>query len=245
VALAVRGFRKYKSVTVWFINGAGQIELATIKTSSTGSANLSLSAHDLANWGARWFTPALAAVRPFATTPARIAGRASGLTWGNWYCAAGALRCHYIGHHEGFHHMLYWNAKRRISVAMVSNNSLSPTLQQRLQRAIVAFVERRSARGMHEIASRFAGNDIRVGSYRTAGGDLAIVGPARRSGMTVERGGVAYVAYPIGSGVRYVPGLDAYLAASADGTLRWLTLYEELGAVSVGSGSEKPKRKQD
>ena len=71
-----------------------------------GTANLSISAHQLARWGAEWWKPTLEPLIVVATTPASIAGNASGLSWGNWYCAPGGGRCHYVGHHEGFHHLL-------------------------------------------------------------------------------------------------------------------------------------------
>ena len=88
-----------------------------------GTANLSISALQLAQWGAQWWKLKLAPIRADAVVPARIGGNASGLTWGNWYCSSKSQQCHYLGHHEGFHHMLYWDADRRLSVAMVSIHS--------------------------------------------------------------------------------------------------------------------------
>ena len=52
-----------------------------------GTANLSISAHQLARWGAEWWKPTLKPLIVMATTPASIAGNTSGLSWGNWYCA--------------------------------------------------------------------------------------------------------------------------------------------------------------
>ena len=37
-------------------------------------------------------------------------GKPSGLGWGYWYCPSKREQCHYLGHHEGFHHLLYWDA---------------------------------------------------------------------------------------------------------------------------------------
>ncbi len=195
-----------------------------------GSGNFSISASQLARWGAEWWKPRLAHIRTIATQPATIAGKASGLTWGNWYCAVGRRRCHYLGHHEGFHHMLYWDADRRISVAMVSNNTLAPGLQQRLQRALVAFVEGRSAAALRELASELPDIPVARGEYSFPTREMISVASGPEMLLTVKRGGIGYAAYPIGSGIRYIPGLDVYIAGTPDGRLRWLSLYESFVA---------------
>ncbi len=192
-----------------------------------GAANLSISAAGLARWGAEWWQPRLAPLRPLVTAPALIAGHVPGLSQGNWYCAPDRRRCHYLGHHEGFHHMLYWDADRRISVAMVSNNSLAPALQQRLQRAIVAFVEGRGRDGRHELESPLPDVDAAPGDYRLGTGERVTVRAEGERRWLVRRG-LAYPAFPIGAGIRYVPGLDAYLAAGPSGRVRLLGLYEDL-----------------
>ena len=190
-----------------------------------GAANLSISANQLADWGSRWWQAPLSALRPAATGPASIGGKISGLTLGNWYCAGGGRRCHYLGHHEGFHHMLYWDSDRRISIAMVSNNSLEPALQQRLQRALVAFAEGRERDGTREIELARAAEPAAPGDYRIGGQVTALDAPTGPV-MKITHGDVAYDAFPVSANVRYVPGLDAYLSGS-NGHLRLLTLYED------------------
>jgi CubicO group peptidase (beta-lactamase class C family) len=198
-----------------------------------GTANFSVSARQLADWGTAWWQPELAPILPVATTPATIAGQSSGLTWGNWYCARGGGRCHYLGHHEGFHHMLYWDRARKLSIAMVSNNSLAPKLQQRLQRAIVAAAEGRRAAIGGELGMAFPDRDVRAGTYRLSSGERLTVS-VEADRVSVERGGLAYRAYRIGKGIRYLPGLDTYVAGGAGGSLRWLNLYEDaVGAVEA------------
>lgn len=194
-----------------------------------GTANFSISAQQLAFWGTGWWQSSLAPVLAEATTPATIAGKTSGLSWGNWYCAPDRRRCHYLGHHEGFHHMLYWDRHRRLSIAMVSNNSLAPALQQRLQRAIVAAAEgRRSAVGT-ELSKPLPDRGTKPGSYALPGGEQLVI-QAMAAQVSVVRGGLTYRAYRIGEGIRYVPGLDTYIAGS-DGRLRWLNLYEDADAT--------------
>lgn len=196
-----------------------------------GSANLSISAHELALWGASWWSPPLARLRPLATQRARIGGSFSGLTLGNWYCARRGQRCHYLGHHEGFHHMLFWDAQKRISIAMVTNNSLSPALQQPLQRALVAFADGKPETGNREVARRLAGREVGAGPYRSRTGEHLLIRAGASGALSVTRGGIAYPAYPIGSGIRYVPGQDAYLSGRADGGVHWLSLYEDFTAM--------------
>lgn len=194
-----------------------------------GAANFSISAMQLAEWGSQWWQSGLAPIRAMATRPARIGGHESGLTLGNWYCSRQGQRCHYLGHHEGFHHMLYWDADRRISVAMLTNNALAPGLQQRVQRALVAYAEGEPQRGKREVESALAEGPVPVGQFQLPNGTVEIVAYGER--RSVRRDGIEYPAYLIGSGIRYVPGLDLYVSGTADGRLRWLSLYEDFQAV--------------
>ena len=191
-----------------------------------GPANLSVSALELADWGSRWWRD-LAPLRRAATEPAMVLGKSTGLTLGNWYCAPMGRRCHYLGHHEGFHHMLYWDAERRISVAMLSNNALAPGLQQRLQRALVAAANGNPKAAAGELEARLVGSAVPTGHFVLASGErIQIAGEGER--RIVRRRGVAYAAFPVGESIRYVPGLDVYLAGTDQGRLRWLSLYEDV-----------------
>lgn len=200
-----------------------------------GAANLSISAAQLAEWGSLWWQQSLTPIRQVATTPALIGGNRSGLTLGNWYCSVEGRRCHYLGHHEGFHHMLYWDADRQVSVAMLSNNTLAPGLQQRLQRAIVDFSKGETKRAKSELDNSLAESPVPVGKFELSSGEsVEIIAHGER--RSVGRGGIEYPAYLIGSGIRYVPGLDLYLAGAADGGLRWLSLYEDLQGTAKSTG---------
>ena len=189
-----------------------------------GAANLSVSSAQLARWGTQWWTGRLQPIVGAATDPARIAGHPSGLSWGNWYCTPDASQCHYLGHHEGFHHMLYWDRGRRISIAMVSNNSLAPALQQRLQRALVKFAEGRRAEAERELAEPLGNFQIAAGTYRAGDYEIGVTGS---SPPVVRRSGLTYASYPIGSGIHYAPGLDLYLAGTSGGRIRLLGLHED------------------
>jgi hypothetical protein len=169
-------------------------------------------------------------IKRLATTTATIAGKPSGPTLGNWYCAPGGRRCHYLGHHEGFHHMLYWDGDRRISIAMVSNNTLSPTLQQRVQRAVVAAAENRGAAAARELSMPLPDNPALPGAYKLPSGETVNLF-AQGNRVGVIRRGITYPAYPLGSQIRYVPGLDVYVAGASGGDLHWLSLYEDFVAT--------------
>lgn len=204
-----------------------------------GSANLSISAMQLAKWGAKWWEAPLTAIRPLATQSALIAGKPSGLSSGNWYCAPSREQCHYLGHHEGFHHMLYWDSGRRLAVAMVSNNTLEPALQQRLQRAIVAFANGDARAGRRELQAKYPTGAALPGTYRVGGRTVELAAPDGPI-MRVSFEGLHYDAYPVSPSVRYVPGLDAYLSGGPPGRLNWLTLYDDYRATSAAPvGAER------
>jgi CubicO group peptidase (beta-lactamase class C family) len=192
-----------------------------------GAANFSITASQLAQWGSEWWQARLAPIAEQAGTPARIGGGESGLTLGNWYCAQRGRQCHYLGHHEGFRHLLYRDSDRRISIAMLSNNSLAPELQQRLQRALVAFARAEPERARSELGSLIAGGEMQSGRFRLPSGEIVEIAE-RGEHRSVRRGGVDYAAYPISSGIRYAPGLDLYVAGADGGRLQWLTLYEDV-----------------
>jgi CubicO group peptidase (beta-lactamase class C family) len=203
-----------------------------------GANNLSINATQLAQWGSEWWQSRLAKIRMIATTPAQIAGIPSGLTWGNWYCAPDRQRCHYLGHHEGFHHMLFWDGARRLSIAMVSNNTLDPALHQRLQRAIVAFASGDASAGKRELASPLSNARVHAGHYASETGAVMVV--ARDdTRLWIERGGLRYRAFRMGADtdIRYVPGLDAYLTGSDHSRLLFLSLYEDLDAAPSPLGN--------
>lgn len=197
-----------------------------------GAANFSISAAQLAQWGSEWWQSRVQQIRHEATTPARIDHKRSGLTLGNWYCARSGQQCHYVGHHEGFHHMVYWDADRQISIALLSNNALAPDLQQRLRRALVAFSQSDPDRADRELATPLADREAAPGQFQLPSGETIEV-VAQGEQLSVRRGGLEYPAYPIGSGIRYVPGLDVYLAGTVDGRIHWLSLYEDHQSVAA------------
>ena len=235
VTIRPRRLAQWTGRAIGYRSTANKIERADSDEDEVfyGAANFSISAAQLAQWGEQWSTGSLAGIRNQATTTARIAGKPSGLTTGNWYCAPRGRRCHYIGHHQGFHHMLYWDTGRRITIAMVSNNTLAPAVQQRLQRALVAFAEGKMASAKRELAAEIPARAATVGAYHFVTGERVEIAAGDGPLLIVERRGIRYAAYPIGPGIRYVPGLDVYLAAASDRSLHWLSLYDDLIAAKT------------
>ena len=192
-----------------------------------GPGNLSISASQLALWGAQWWKSPLASLRADATSPVTIAGKQSGLTLGNWYCAESRRRCHYEGHHEGFHHIYYWDSDRQISVAMTSNNTLAPVLHQRLARSLIAFAEGRTSDARRELEIPLRDVPAANGTYLLPTGEKVVVTRAEYRAGAIKRGGISYPAYRMGEGVRYVPGLDLYISGAPKGRMHLLSLYED------------------
>ena len=126
--------------------------------------------------------------------------------------------------------MLYWDGERRLSVAVVSNNSLAPTLQQSLQRAIVAFAESDTGAARRELNARLTEQEVPLGRFTLSDGEHVEIFETQGQRM-VRRRGLDYPAYRIGATIRYVPGLDLYLSGTPVGGLRWLTLYSDLQGV--------------
>ena len=192
-----------------------------------GPGNLSISASQLALWGSQWWQSPLASLQADATAPVMIAGKQSGLTLGNWYCAENRRRCHYEGHHEGFHHIYYWDADRRISFAMMSNNTLAPVLHQRLARSLVAFAEGRTSDARRELETPMSDVSAADGTYVLPTGERIVVTRAQHGVATIRRGGISYPAYLVGKGVRYLPGLDLYISGAPKGRIHMVSLYED------------------
>jgi hypothetical protein len=59
-----------------------------------------------------------------------------------------------------------------------------------------------------------------------SGGERITITPADPF-LKVAFRGLDYTAYPVGAGVRYIPGLDIYIGGQAGGGLHWLGLYED------------------
>lgn len=199
-----------------------------------GGGNLYLSARDLQRWMAGYRSVIDAAAFGAAVAPARLDdGRATGLSLGSWYVSADRSRRYYIGHHNGFHNFGYVDDARGIAIAWVANDAPPPWLQVALPLALIAIAEGRAAGPLIAPPAAATVADP-SGVYRVPQlGIVVISSEGERRAVRVNR--VDYEAYPVGQGVRYVPGLDAYLrfTEAPDGgvTLNWDSVYLRTIAV--------------
>jgi CubicO group peptidase (beta-lactamase class C family) len=216
-----RGYRR--GASGWELNDAFDNE------GFYGGDNIYFSALELANWAGAWAmgSEALRRIRAIATTPAMIGSGQSNLSLGNWYCIKTRDRCYYRGHHQGFHSLAYWDSKRRISVAFVSNNTLAPHLHTELTRSLIAAAE--GGRFSFPAATAAAAVTPAQLKGEYSFGSIGRVSiEADAAGATIQPpGGVRYRLFPVAPGWFYAPGLDAYLLkpASGGGGLRWHSVF--------------------
>ena len=208
-----------------------------------GGGNIYFTTRDLAAWTASWSqgSPLPPRARALALTTAQVGTGATGLTLGNWYCAAGGRRCYYTGHHQGFHNFAYWNAGRGLSIAMMTNNTLTAPLQMSLPRALIAVAEGRGAgTPQSELAARArqVAFSAAAGSYRAPGRrDVVIRVEGGRAKLRIG-GGPTYRLFPTGWGRLYAPGLDASLSFAdfregAYHRVHWDSVFETWTAPRV------------
>ena len=193
-----------------------------------GGDNIYLSANDLQRWAAGYKGLVGAATLREAVAPARLDdGRRTGLSLGSWYVSADGQRRYYTGSHNGFHNFGYADGARGLSVAWVANDAPPAWLQTALSRALVAVAEGREPEPLMPPAMPPVATDP-AGTYRVAGfGEVTV----RREGkqLLLRLQAVTYQAFPVGGGIHYVPGLDAYVrfAATPQGqvSLAWDSVY--------------------
>lgn len=203
-----------------------------------GGGNLYFSARDLHAWVTAFYQDPVFPTRVMrqSVKPALIDGVESGLTLGNWYCADLGRRCYYVGHHQGFHNFAYWDAERRLSVVFISNNTLAAPLQPGLARALVALAEGRAAESLSVSPESDEFDFARAaGAYGRGKARLIFTRQGNRLGLQRDNG-LRYNLFPIGSGMLYAPGLDAYISfptssRAAYERARWITVFEDFEAV--------------
>lgn len=201
-----------------------------------GGGNLYFSAADLAAWMAAWANrhAALRPIRDLSTRPVAFPDGRSGLTLGSWYCAPGQARCYYPGHHQGFHAFGYWDSRRRLAIALVSNGTLSPRLQVEIPRLLIAAAEGRTLPARSGAAGG-AAQGVQPGVYLVQGvGTVTISAKDGRLGV-IAPGFTRYPLFPAGDGWLYAPGLDLYLTpGSRRGEILWWSVFHQ----SVGRQAE-------
>ena len=207
-----------------------------------GGSNIYFTARDLHSWARAWAdNRALpASVYEHALMPARIGENDSAISLSSWYCTSTRDRCYYTGHLQGFFNFVYWDVSRSLTVVFVSNSSMAPPLQPWLMRSLVDLAEGRSAKDPPSVPPREENVEVAAiqGLYRLPGvGEVRIDESQAGPTLRVDQGPV-YKMYPVGFGVLYVPGKDAYIGTerSADSSppkLTWSSVLVESEGVRL------------
>ncbi len=221
-----------------------------------GASNLYFSARDLHRWSRSFYTrpvlprPALARGEAAATLTdpeADIKGR-SVLNLLSWYYHPKRRRFHYPGSLQGFWGSVYRDEEKRYSIVYQSNNSMPQWLRPLLTRALIDVLEGRAPEPLRAPAcTDVRGPDMAraAGRYGVPGvGAVTLTARAERLFVRVNDG-LGYPTVRVGDGLRYVPGLDAWVGFSGPATshvpstpsgserfsrLHWLSIF----AVSEG-----------
>jgi CubicO group peptidase (beta-lactamase class C family) len=112
-----------------------------------GSANLYFSARDLHRWVTSWYSdPVLseAALARGMEVPVFANGERSAFNRLAWYWLPGRRAYFFTGHWRGFHHEIYWDAERRLSVVWVTNVLEAKPLPPLLTRALIDILDGKS-----------------------------------------------------------------------------------------------------
>ena len=199
-----------------------------------GGSNIYFTVRDLYSWAKAWVDKRAlpASVYKRAQLPAQIGEYDSSLSLSSWYCTLARDRCYFTGHLQGFYSFVYWDVSRRLTVVFVSNNSMAPPLQPWLTRSLVGIAEGRSAEALPIVPPKEKDVDVAAirGLYRLPDvGDVRIdvsqTGPILR----VDQG-PTYKMFPVGFGILYVPGKDAYVGIktsndSSSPRLTWSSVF--------------------
>lgn len=231
-------WRGTRALSYRSVDGVSQVFDVEDDEAFYGSANLYLSARDLHAWATSFYarpilpertlTPALDAAR-FAN------GERSAVNYLSWYTHPDSARYVYSGDWKGFHHEVYWDPSRRISIVWVTNDLHAKPAPAELTRALIDIIEGREFAAITEPATD--GSPAELDTLAVSGTfTLPTLGPVRvdASGpvpMVVAGTRGAHECYVLDARTCFVPDLDASLRFSdrRDGrfhALRWLSTFE-------------------
>ncbi len=201
-----------------------------------GGSNIYFTVRDLHSWAKAWADERAlpASVYKQALLPARIGEHDSSMSLSNWYCTSAGERCYFTGHLQGFYNFVYWDTSRRLTVVFVSNSSMPPPLHPWFERSLVSIAEGRSPEALPIVPPKEKDVDVAAirGVYRLPDvGDVKIDTSHAGPTLQVDQG-PTYKMFPVGFGILYVPGKDAYIGIKkSDDTsspiLTWSSVFME------------------
>lgn len=180
-----------------------------------GGSNIYLSARDLDAWSISFLRAPVLRPRELALAlqPAAVAGGTSGLTLGSWYRSSDGPAFWYSGHLQGFHSEAFRDAAANHSIVYTSNNTLEPWLQKAIVRAVRDVLAGRNVPPLAAPPTQPVSEEeyaSLAGRWTLPQGDDLVIQRAG-DGLHVDRAGVRYRMFPVGSDAFYVPGLDVML----------------------------------
>jgi CubicO group peptidase (beta-lactamase class C family) len=213
-----------------------------------GTLGLCSSARDLHRWATSFYRqPALGPCAMSEGLEAVVlkGGERSALNFLNWYHSEDGQRCYFSGHYGGFHHEVYWDARRGHSFAWVSNASPEFPLPAKLNRALIDILEGRAPEPVMPLGSGGPGEsdslDSIAGTYELESvGSVTVSVKGDRTFLRINEG---CEREGFGRNGFYVPGLDAFINFSdvRDGRyqrIRWNSVFR----VASGNRIELPGR---
>ncbi len=203
-----------------------------------GSANLYLSARDLHAWATSFYARPILPERTLrqALDAARFAnGERSAVNYLSWYAHPDSARYVYGGHWRGFHHEVYWDPARRLTIVWVSNHLDAKPMPALLTRALIDIME---GREYVPIAERMTdGSPAELDATAVSGAySLPSIGQVRVDASTplplvVADSRSAHECFILDARTCYLPDLDASLRFSdrRDGrfhSLQWVSTFD-------------------
>lgn len=208
-----------------------------------GGSNIYLSARDLSRWNRSFLEAPLLPAAELAggLTPARIAGRPSGLTLLSWYRAADGSAFWYCGHLEGFHDLVFRDLAADLSIVYVSNNTLAPWLHHAIVRAVRAIAAGRPAERLavpRAVAPIGDGAEL-AGTWTLDDGRRLRIDREGTALHVTPPEGVRYRMFPEDATSFYVPGLDLVVGVTRTrtGAVDRLRVSSNLGVWSGRRGN--------
>ena len=171
-----------------------------------GGGNVYLSARDLHRWAA---AHARGTVLPGINSPRATLddGRPLGLTLASWY-GDGRNRGYYLGEHEGFHALCYWDRRRGIAIGLVSNSGLPQWVKPAMARRLIAWAEGAPAAPLGAPSPATQPPTLPASWTLPTVGHIAIDRVEGRMRLTPPSG-VPYPMFQVEKLTWYVPGLDS------------------------------------
>ncbi len=182
-----------------------------------GGSNIWVSAGDLYKWGTSFYhKPVLTkAIIKQVMAPVKIGGKLSAITLGAWYPGKNEHAFYYWGNLEGFYSWVYWDRKRKFTIAFVSNTNTPQWLRPRLTHALISIMEGNKAPEINqpdaEVIKKDQWEKI-TGHYKVPTYGRVEIGISENNLLLKLPSGMEYRMYQVEDKTFYVPGLEPWLS---------------------------------